>query len=559
MALVALPSGTGESHGRRETEIVQTVRAMAEVRVVHRRRRPAAAPTASPPVPPAAAGHPGQRSTSSRSARRPAVRRRCSVCWPACPRDLAAAVVVVQHITPDFQASFVSWLGDATRPARPSRRGRSGAAARPRLRRAASVSRWASTASRHVVLRDDPPENGLRPAVSYLFRSVATVAPRRTRRGAAHRHGPGRRRASCSNCAPGARSPSPRTRRPRSSTACPARRSAWARPCSCMPPEEIAALLAGVTAPANGDGRRRTGAQGVRDAYDEPTRPIRRRRDPDRRGQPHAGRAAALLPREERLRRALRPQRSPGARDARRAAPRALVVSDIVMPEIDGYELCRRLRQDAATAEHAGHPADRAVRVDRRDQRPGVGGHRLPRQALQRALAGGAHRAGAGQRASCGATRPAGDGVDVFFGGNRSTRSSRAARQSVDFLLSSFEDAIEKNVQLNEANSQLKDALQKISTLETRYQKLMEFSPAALLVVGRDGVDLVRQPGGRGALPARRRRPQGHARSRSRSRSTSPARSSWHIARRRERPSPSCASSRRPGATTRPTSCRCGT
>jgi two-component system cell cycle response regulator len=41
---------------------------------------------------------------------------------------------------------------------------------------------------------------------------------------------------------------------------------------------------------------------------------------------------------------------------------------------------------------------------------------------------------------------------------------------------------------LNEANSQLKDALQKISSLETRYQKLMEFTPTALFVVGRDGV-----------------------------------------------------------------------
>jgi len=51
VALVALPSGTGESHRRREAEIVQTVRAMAEVRVVHRRRRAGAGPGAAPPPP----------------------------------------------------------------------------------------------------------------------------------------------------------------------------------------------------------------------------------------------------------------------------------------------------------------------------------------------------------------------------------------------------------------------------------------------------------------------------------------------------------------------------
>ena len=33
---------------------------------------------------------------------------------------------------------------------------------------------------RRIVLRDDPPESGLRPSVSYLFRSVAAVVPRRT-------------------------------------------------------------------------------------------------------------------------------------------------------------------------------------------------------------------------------------------------------------------------------------------------------------------------------------------------------------------------------------------
>ena len=81
VALVALPSGTGESHGRREADIVQTVRAMAEVRVVRRRRRaPRRRRPASPRRRPREAT-----STSSPSAPRPAARKPCNACWRACP------------------------------------------------------------------------------------------------------------------------------------------------------------------------------------------------------------------------------------------------------------------------------------------------------------------------------------------------------------------------------------------------------------------------------------------------------------------------------------------
>jgi two-component system chemotaxis response regulator CheB len=95
------------------------------------------------------------------------------------PKDLAAAVVVVQHITPDFQTSFVSWLADATGlPVHLAKHGQ--ALERGRVYVAPHPYQMGVDRQRRVVLRDDPPESGLRPAVSYLFRSVATVAARRT-------------------------------------------------------------------------------------------------------------------------------------------------------------------------------------------------------------------------------------------------------------------------------------------------------------------------------------------------------------------------------------------
>ncbi len=177
VALVALPSGTGESRGRREAEIVQTVRAMSEVRVVRRRRR-AAAPQAPPPA--AAAAVPASRGpvdliAIGASTGGPQTLQRLLA---GLPRDLAAAVVVVQHITPDFQTSFVSWLAEAT--GLPVCLGQDG-----QLLRRATVHvapypfQMGVDRERRIVLRDDPPENGLRPSVSYLFRSVAAAWPRR--------------------------------------------------------------------------------------------------------------------------------------------------------------------------------------------------------------------------------------------------------------------------------------------------------------------------------------------------------------------------------------------
>jgi two-component system, cell cycle response regulator len=164
----------------------------------------------------------------------------------------------------------------------------------------------------------------------------------------------------------------------------------------------------------------------------------------------------------------------------------AMVISDIVMPEMDGYELCRRVKQDPARGDTPvilltalSEPSDviKGLASGASDFLGKPYNEQSLVARIDRALTNRDLRAGAAE----------GEGVEVFFGGQKYTLQSESD-QSIDFLLSSFEDAVEKNAQLNEANAQLKDALTKISSLETRYQRLMEFSPAALLVVGMDGV-----------------------------------------------------------------------
>jgi diguanylate cyclase (GGDEF)-like protein len=164
----------------------------------------------------------------------------------------------------------------------------------------------------------------------------------------------------------------------------------------------------------------------------------------------------------------------------------ALVVSDVVMPEMDGYELCRRIRRDA---ELVDLPVILLTALtgatDVIDGLASGATDFLVKPYTEEALVARISRALTNRDLRNGATSE--DGVEVWFAGRQYTLDSDRT-QSVDFLLSSFEDAIDRNTQLNVANAQLTDALKRISTLERRFQNLMEFSPAGLLVVGPDGV-----------------------------------------------------------------------
>jgi diguanylate cyclase (GGDEF)-like protein len=174
------------------------------------------------------------------------------------------------------------------------------------------------------------------------------------------------------------------------------------------------------------------------------------------------------------------------ALDAVAERPPDIVISDIVMPEMDGYELCRALKKDPELAHipvvlltGLSEPSDviNGLACGASDF--------LAKPYNEYSLMARIDRVFT--NAELRATAAPADGVGVSFGGKQYVLKSDVSH-SVDFLLSTFEDAVEKNYQLNEANNHLKEALAKISDLESRYRTLMDLSPAAVFVVGRDGV-----------------------------------------------------------------------
>src|SRR5262249_39709737 len=156
-------------------DLLRTVKTMSEVKVVRRwaDRSPGSAPSAAPV---AALG------ADPRAARRTLVVIGASTGGPlvlrdivaALPADFAAPIVVVQHMAGGFTTGFVQWLaGAAHGPVLIPQDGDLLQAGQIYV--APEGRHLGLDAGGHVLLSEAPPEHGMRPAVSYLFRSAAAA------------------------------------------------------------------------------------------------------------------------------------------------------------------------------------------------------------------------------------------------------------------------------------------------------------------------------------------------------------------------------------------------
>ncbi|MEO5340873.1 MAG: response regulator [Magnetococcus sp. MYC-9] len=146
-----------------------------------------------------------------------------------------------------------------------------------------------------------------------------------------------------------------------------------------------------------------------------------------------------------------------GLEQAQQLSPR-LIISDVSMPRMDGFEMCRRIKQDPALRRipvmlltALTNPEEilegLSVGADNYLTKPWEGTHLL--EAVQRVLATLGAQDG-------GAARPAPEtGVEIAFAGRSYTITS-SRRQVLDLLLATYQKAVRQNKELMDNHLELK-------------------------------------------------------------------------------------------------------
>jgi two-component system chemotaxis response regulator CheB len=176
LAVLRRPAGIGHpDHEAAARELVQTVKLMSEVKVVRRWSKNWREPVL-PLVAQALVNKPQIASKKIRvialgaSTGGPPV---LQTILAMLPRDFPLPVLIVQHMASGFIDSFAEWLAQSS--GLPVHVATHGELMLPGVYIAPDECQMKVAHGGKIVLTNDAPENGLRPSVSYLFRSLAEV------------------------------------------------------------------------------------------------------------------------------------------------------------------------------------------------------------------------------------------------------------------------------------------------------------------------------------------------------------------------------------------------
>lgn len=172
VAVLRRPAGIG--HPEYETtarELVQTVKLMAEVKVVRRWPRSETAAARPPEILPIRKpAKVGVVALGASTGGPPVLQTILS----GLPRDYPAPVLIVQHMASGFVQGFAEWLAQSS--ALPVQLAGQGETILPgHVYVAPDEFQMKVERGGRIALSKDAPEGGLRPSVSYLFRSLAEV------------------------------------------------------------------------------------------------------------------------------------------------------------------------------------------------------------------------------------------------------------------------------------------------------------------------------------------------------------------------------------------------
>lgn len=175
LAVLRRPAGIGHpDHEASTSELIQTVKLMSEVKVVKRwpsARRPQATPRPADALCVATVEGEIRIVAMGASTGGPPV---LQAILAALPKDFPMPMLIVQHMAAGFTLGFVQWLAQTS--SLPVHLAAHGEQIRPgHVYVAPDECQMRVDRSGKIVLTDDAPENGLRPSVSYLLRSVGDV------------------------------------------------------------------------------------------------------------------------------------------------------------------------------------------------------------------------------------------------------------------------------------------------------------------------------------------------------------------------------------------------